>query len=321
MKVSDIFAEFCKHNGIDTLFGIIGSANAHLFDSCSKYNIKIVNMHHEQAVVMAAGAYFRASGKLTCALVTAGGGATNALTGLIGAWADSIPIIIISGQESTGYIRAHSMRRMYGTQGVDIMSMVAKHTKYSKIVYQDFQKELERAYTSALSGRFGPVWLDIPFNVQSSDECIREWNINKAQTEYCTFDTTEFKNANKPIILAGHGIKLSNAQEDFNSLLDNIKCPILSSWSGIDIVDHRYDLYCGSPGIYGQRAANFIIQESDYILAIGTRLTLPQTGYDTSFFAPNAKIVMVDIDDTECKDFATHIRSDCKEFLKCLKVI
>jgi acetolactate synthase-1/2/3 large subunit len=322
-KVCDVIVSFLLERGITTVFGIIGSANSHIYNSCAESGITILNTHNEQAAVLAAGAYYRTSGKLAMALITAGGGATNAITGIVSLWADSTPVIIITGQEKAEYVKNHASRRMYGTQGFDIVHMVSKTTKYAKLVdASSVQDELEYAYTTALSGRMGPVLLDFPFDVQSSVITPRLWT---RDTPLVVMPTTEeiervcqlVENSKRPVILAGHGIKLSKSVELFKSRMKSFNIPTLLTWSAIDIIDHNNPLFFGSPGVYGQRSANFIFQKCDLLITLGTRLTIPQTGYDMKEVARNATIVMVDIDESEFKEFVDFpIRADCGGFLE-----
>jgi acetolactate synthase-1/2/3 large subunit len=322
-KVCDVIVSFLLERGITTVFGIIGSANSHIYNSCAESGITILNTHNEQAAVLAAGAYYRTSGKLAMALITAGGGATNAITGIVSLWADSTPVIIITGQEKAEYVKNHASRRMYGTQGFDIVHMVSKTTKYTKLVdASSVQDELEHAYNTALSGRMGPVLLDFPFDVQSSVITPRLWT---RDTPLVVMPTTEeiervcqlVENSKRPVILAGHGIKLSKSVELFKSRMKSLNIPTLLTWSAIDIIDHNNPLFFGSPGVYGQRSANFIFQKCDLLITLGTRLTIPQTGYDMKEVARNATIVMVDIDESEFKEFVDFpIRADCGGFLE-----
>ena len=322
-KVCDVIVSFLLERGITTVFGIIGSANSHIYNSCAESGITILNTHNEQAAVLAAGAYYRTSGKLAMALITAGGGATNAITGIVSLWADSTPVIIITGQEKAEYVKNHASRRMYGTQGFDIVHMVSKTTKYAKLVdASSVQDELEYAYTTTLSGRMGPVLLDFPFDVQSSVITPRLWT---RDTPLVVMPTTEeiervrqlVENSKRPVILAGHGIKLSKSVELFKSRMKSLNIPTLLTWSAIDIIDHNNPLFFGSPGVYGQRSANFIFQKCDLLITLGTRLTIPQTGYDMKEVARNATIVMVDIDESEFKEFVDFpIRADCGGFLE-----
>lgn len=325
LKVSDVIVSFLLQKGITTVFGIIGSANSHIYNSCAEAGITIFNTHNEQAALLAAGAYYRTSGKLALTLVTAGGGATNAITGVVSSWADSIPLIVISGQEKREYVDIDSHRRMFGTQGFDIVHMVSKTTKYAKLVEaSSIYDELEHAYTISMSGRKGPVWLDIPFDVQSKMVPAQIWKplpITRLSPSESDMEKviTLINNAKCPVILAGHGVKLSNSIELFKSRVESLNIPILLTWSAIDLIDHNNPLFFGSPGVYGQRSANFIFQKCDLLITIGTRLTIPQTGYDFKEVARNATIVMVDIDDTEFKEFVDlPIKSDCGTFLEQL---
>jgi acetolactate synthase-1/2/3 large subunit len=324
-KVSDVIVSFLLEKGITTVFGIIGSANSHIYNSCGEAGITIINTHNEQAALLAAGAYYRTCGKLALALVTAGGGVTNAITGVVSLWADSIPTIIISGQEKEEYVEKHAHRRMYGTQGLDIVHMVSKTTKYAKLVKSsEIYNELEHAYQTTLSGRKGPVWLDIPFDVQSKQVPIRLWkHVSPKKLEPTSQDMTTvinlIKDSKRPVILAGHGVKLSKSGELFKSRVKSLNIPTLVTWSAIDILDHTNPLFFGSPGVYGQRSANFIFQKCDLLITIGSRLTIPQTGYDFKEVARNATIVMIDVDETEFKEFVDlPIKSDCGTFLEKL---
>jgi acetolactate synthase-1/2/3 large subunit len=326
---ADLIADFLISKEIDVVFGIIGSANAYIFDSIVKKGYtKIIYMHHEQAAVMAAGAYYRTNGKLSAAIVTAGAGASNAITGVLSNWADSIPCLILSGQESTKYIESHSHLRMLGTQGFKAAYMVKDIVKYSDTIMDKdlIQYMLEKAYHNSLDGRPGPSWLDIPFDIQNSTITLSDLNHyipqNQPEENIELDEIIELiYKSKRPIFLAGHGVKLSKSNKEFKSLIDNIKIPTLSSWSGIDILpyDHPYNFGCS--GLYGQRCANFIIQNCDLLIVLGSRLALPQTGYNIDNFAPNAKIIMINNDEYELKKHTRYdliIQSDCKSFINKL---
>jgi len=333
VKVSDLVAEFLKEKNIDTVFGIIGSANSHLFDSINNLGYtKIVYMHHEQSAVMAAGAYYRVKGIISAAIVTAGAGASNAITGVLSNWADSIPCLIISGQESTFYIKNHSNLRMLGTQGFNASKMVRDIVKYSDVILdkKNILFCLEKAYYSALDKRNGPSWLDIPFDIQNSKVSISNLS------HFTVSSTTKpkinlkkvldlIKNSKRPIFLAGHGIKLSKSNQDFKNLLNKINIPTILSWSGIDILEHTHPLNFGCSGLYGQRCANFVIQNSDLIIVLGSRLSIPQTGYDIDNFAPSAKIIMVNNDSNELnkhkEKYNLKINCDVKNFINELSLV
>jgi acetolactate synthase-1/2/3 large subunit len=288
VKASDVIAEFLIHKGIQTVFGIIGSANSHIYDSFAKAGIHVYNVHNEQCAVIAAGAYYRTCGKMALALVTAGGGATNSVTGIVSLWADSIPTIVITGQESLNYVKNHTFCRMYGTQGLDIVHMVSKVTKYAKTLHDasDLQDELEISYSVAMRGRKGPVLLDVPFDIQSTNVDMRLWNDvidvpHPIQPQDINRVVELLKNSKRPVILAGHGIKLSKSEDAFRSLMNSIQVPVLLTWSAIDLLDHKNPLFFGSPGVYGQRSANFIFQKCDVLIVIGSRLVrsiFPRSG-------------------------------------------
>ena len=310
IKNSDLLADFLKANKIEYAFGIIGSANSYIFDSINKLGYtKIIYMHHEQSVVMAMGAYFRASGKLSVALVTAGGGSSNAVTGVISNWADSIPGLIISGQEQNKYMENHKNLRMYGIQGYDSPDMVKKVTKYSKTIglNDDLKFELENALQISIDGRPGPVWLDIPFDTQSKKvesntfELIKKSNIkddnfHNTLTSDVNFIIEKLTENKRPVIIAGHGVRISDAKREFRELVKKLKIPVLLSWSAIDVLPENNSYNFGRSGVMGERCANFIVQNSDLVISLGSRLSLLQTGYDLNDFASHAKLIINDID-------------------------
>jgi acetolactate synthase-1/2/3 large subunit len=330
VKVSDIIAEFLKEKNIDTVFGIIGSANSHIFDSIENLGYtKIICTHHEQAAVMAMGAYYRASGKLSAAIVTAGAGASNAVTGVVSNWADSIPGFIISGQESSGYLKSHSGLRMFGTQGFHAYKMVQDVTKYSNVIIdpETIQDELETLYNVSVSGRPGPTWLDIPFDVQSKQVEKREWktinskSLRLTDAYHYVDELIKLINMSKrPVILGGMGVKLSGSKTKFQQFINSTNIPTLLSWSGIDLLPTQHKSHFGRFGLYGQRCANFIVQNSDLVIVLGSRLALPQVGYDFSQFARNAKIIVVDIDENELykHNRTVKINHDCGIILDVL---
>lgn len=326
VKVSDLIAEFLKVKEIDTVFGIIGSANSHIFDSINKLGYtKIINTHHEQAAVLAMGAYYRASGKLSATIVTAGGGVTNAVTGVVSNWADSIPGIIISGQENYNYTSTQEALRMYGTQGLNIIKMVSEVTKLG-IPFNnemDIQDVLEKLDYTTTSGRPGPVWLDVPMNLQAKMVDRRDWVFNN-NTETVVVDIEDIidqiNESKKPVIIGGHGVRLSGAKNKFRELVDYLKIPTLLTWSGIDLLDDNNPNYFGRFGLYGQRAANFIVQNADLVIVLGSRLALPQVGYDFSQFARGAKVIVIDIDELEGTKYPVYkyIKEDCKHVIENL---
>lgn len=324
VKVSDVIADYLREKGIEVVFGIIGSANSHIFDSINKLGYtKIINTHHEQAAVLAMGAYYRASGKLSAAIVTAGGGSTNAVTGVVSNWADSIPGMIISGQENYNYVSTQESLRMYGTQGLNMTKMVSEVTKEAIAFddHMDIQTTLETLDHITSVGRPGPVWLDIPMNLQAKMVNKRDWDFIepiKIETDIEVI-IDEINKSKRPVIVGGNGIRLSGAKKQFNQLLDYVKIPTLLTWSGIDLLDNDNPNFFGRFGLYGQRAANFIVQNADLVLVLGSRLALPQVGYDFSQFARGAKIIVVDIDELEGTKYPVDfVLGDCKEVIESL---
>jgi len=309
VKVSDVITNYLIANNIKVVFGIIGSANSYIYNSIDKSGvIKLVPVHHEQAAVMAMGAYYRATGNLSVALVTAGGGSSNAFTGILSNWADSIPGIIISGQEQTYYIDEYSDMRMYGIQGYDSKKIYADCVKMSeRITVQNIHDILSKAFLLTKEGRPGPIFLEVPFDTQS--QLVEDMIIDTPLlTEISTKNEAEYivsklNKAKRPLILGGHGIKLSNSEKLFREFVRYHKIPTVLSWSAVDLLPTNDSNNFGRPGVQGQRAANFIVQNSDLIIVLGSRLSLLQTGYSRKDFAPNAEIIHVDIDSKETRKF------------------
>ena len=319
VKVSDLIAEFLKEKNIKTVFGIIGSANSHIFDSINKLGYtKIINTHHEQAAVMAMGAYYRASGKISATIVTAGAGASNAITGVVSNWADSIPGFILSGNESSYHIEEHKNLRMYGTQGFNISKMIEDVTKYSHCLMDEnnIQSELETCFNITMEDRKGPTWLDIPFDIQSKLVKKQPWNLpqisKKNQIDYSNFLIKAINEAKCPLILGGNGVRLSNSKEKFNTFINTTNIPTTLTWSGIDLIESDNPNFFGRFGLYGQRGANYIVQNCDLLIVLGSRLALPQTGYNWNEFVREGKIICVDIDELQApkKHIDLHIKEN-----------
>lgn len=330
VKVSDKIAQFLKDKKIRHVFGIIGSANAHIFDSIERLGYtEIVCVHHEQAATMAMQTYYRTCGTMTAAIVTAGGGSTNAVTGVVSAWADSIPGLIISGQENTKYIRSMGPMRMWGIQGYDSTQMVEKVTKYTARVMEakTAVRELETAYAMAASGRPGPVWVDFPMDVQGTR--LEEGEFESWAPAGADLPTpvpsvvreilASLRSAKRPVLWLGNGIRLSKAEEALARFLDLVRVPFLLSWAGMDLVDNDDPLHFGRAGVYGQRAANFILQNADLVVAVGTRLSISMIGYDQTELIREGRLVYVDIDPLELekitKPDTLKVLSDAKMFL------
>jgi acetolactate synthase-1/2/3 large subunit len=312
LKVSDVIAEFLKEKKIKYIFGVIGSANSHIFDSIQKLGYtEIICVHHEQAATMAMQSYYRIKKEITAALVTAGAGSSNAITGVMSAWADSIPGIIISGQENTRFISSMHRMRMWGIQGYDSTLMVKKITKYQKRILNinSVLYELEKAYSISLEGRPGPVWLDFPIDIQGN--FVNKKNIKKYKIKKVDFSKKFNKKlifkiiseSKRPVFWLGHGIRLSLGKSDLTAklklLLKKYKFPTLLTWAGIDMLTNCHPLNFGSPGVYGNRYSNFILQNCDLVISIGNRMAIPMIGYEHSELARKAKFIQVDIDQLE----------------------
>ena len=325
VKVSDVIADFLVEQGIEVVFGIIGSANSYIYNSIDKRSdIKLIPTHHEQAAVMAMGAYYRSTGKMSAALVTAGGGSSNAFTGILSNWADSIPGIIIAGQEQTYYIEEYSDMRMYGIQGYDSVETYKNCTKLSARITKDNVVETLSLANAITNGkRPGPVYLEVPFDTQSQ---LTEFNGFPEYTyspdepiKEAKYIVNRLNESKRPLILGGHGVKLSGGESEFRELINMHQIPTVLSWSAVDLLATDNPNNFGRPGVQGQRAANFIVQNSDLIIVLGSRLSLLQTGYSRNDFAPNAEIIHVDIDPTETRKFnGKNYNIDVKSLLKLL---
>mgnify|MGYP005989107501 FL=1 len=307
VKVSDLVALFLKEKGIKHVFGIIGSANAHIFDSISKLGYtEIICVHHEQAATMAMQTYYRVTGKISAAIVTAGGGSVNAITGVMSAWADSVPGLVISGQENTRFIDSMEHMRMWGIQGYDSAFMVSKITKYSTLVKEPDASvfELEKAYDIAGNGRPGPVWVDFPMDVQGS--LVAPASLKKYQPEkpikgsmsHSDLESIRdlLRSSKRPVLWLGHGIRIAGAVGKIEELLKVKDIPVLLSWAGLDMLNSQHPCNFGSAGVYGNRAGNFVLQNADLVISIGNRMAIPMIGYDPSELVREGKIVQVDID-------------------------
>ncbi|NCD70753.1 thiamine pyrophosphate-binding protein [Mucilaginibacter agri] len=336
MKISDWIADFLAEKEIKHVFGIIGAGNAHIFDSIQKKGYtEIICVHHEQAACMAMQTYYRTSGKVTAALLTTGAGSTNGVTGVVSAWADSIPGLVISGNENSKFVELHKDVRMWGVQGYDSALMVNKVTKYSTMVIEPEQTryELEKAYALTTHGRPGPCWVDVPMNIQSA--VIDEASLIAYDTSTnpvldikveSTLDTEvlslieKLKTAKRPLFWLGHGIKLAGAQAYITQFLDKYQIPALVTWAGIDMVDSNHPLVYGRAGTYGQRCANFVVQNCDLLICVGTRMAISQIGYDINELARDADIAVIDIDKHEIDKYEERYRfkinADAKDFLE-----
>lgn len=337
MKLSEFVIKYFEDKGLDTAFTVSGGGCIHLIDALRKSeNIETTCVHHEQSALMASEGYFRMKNKMALNVVTTGPGGTNTLTGLMGLWLDSVPSVIISGQVQTNLLSAGTGCRQIGDQEFDILSVVRPMVKYCKMVTdpQEIFDILETAYHTALEGRPGPVWIDIPLDVQAMnvDEQTISRTTGRSVLNYdCNIqDIYELKSlmetAKKPVIVIGNGIRLSNTYEKLNQFLQKHQIPVLTgAHSGVDAVDNTYEYYCGRIGILGQLSANTIVQNCDLLIGLGTRLTVKMTGYNLKDFAPLATKVLVDVDINEMNKhkFPVHkkIVSDLGSFFDTMSSI
>jgi len=320
IKVSDYIFDFLQSKGIDTIFSVSGGAAAHLLNSVKEKNFKYICNYHEQACAMAAEGYARIANKPACVLVTNGPGSTNTLTGVVGAYQDSIPMIIISGQvpvdQSLGSLKDITLRQL-GVQECDIISMVKPITKYAIQITNpnNIVSCLEKAYQEATTGRKGPVWLDIPLDVQNAKIDPKEYFVDDI--------INIILKSKRPIIVTGNGIHLSNSEKEFLEIKDKLQIPIVSTWTSKDLLNHNDPLFVGNFGLLGERAGNFAIQNADLLLILGSRMSIPNVGYQHQSFSPNSIKIMVDIDENELKKPTIKIdypiNRDLKFFLSVLK--
>ena len=332
MRLSDYVIQFVKEQcKVDTIFTVSGGGCIFLVDSLSKIDgIDYVCNHHEQACAIAAEGYARKTNNLGVCLVTSGPGGTNALTGVLGAWLDSTPMLILSGQvnrEMTTNYTGLPLRQL-GDQEFDITKTVSNMTKYAVQVNSAslIKYHLEKAYYLAKNGRPGPVWLDIPLDIQKIDidpDKLEGYKPIQSTAKVTSEDIDIIKNqltlSKKPLIIVGNGVRLSNSIPELYDLLNQTSIPVITSVNGGDIVNNDYEFYSGRFGTHAQICANTLLNECDFVLSIGTRLYIRQLGYSYKTFAKNAYKVMVDIDINELNkptvfpDLKVH--SDLKYFL------
>jgi len=309
MKVSDVVLNYLKQIGVKTVFTVSGGGCIHLIDSLGKSGLDYVCVHHEQSATMAAEGYARTIDQIGASIVTTGPGGTNAITGVLGCWLDSIPSIVISGQVSLNQISEGTNCRQIGDQEFDIISTVKSMTKYAVMIKDKNQilYELQKAHHLATNGRPGPVWIDIPLDIQASQvdyDTLLQFENEASCNVIENSQIEEFKKlllaSKKPLIVSGNGIRLSESVEMLKTFLDKTQIPIVTGiHSGIDNVDNNYAYYSGRIGILGQITSNRIVQECDLLICLGTRLPVKMTGYDIANFSPLSKKVMVDVDQYE----------------------
>lgn len=345
IKVSDYIADFWARCGIKNVFTVVGGGAMHMNDSFGHHpQLKCIYNHHEQASAIAAEAYFRVNNEMAGLCVTTGPGAINALNGVVGAYQDSIPMLVVSGQVKTSIMTRNTGLdlRTLGNQEFDITTALEKVVKYCTTITkkEDVRYCLEKAYYQAITGRPGPTWLDVPLDIQGAQidpEQLRGYDplaegeipavddIDKTKG-YIEILVEKLKVAQRPVLYAGNGIRIAGAQKLFLELAETIKIPVVTCWDSIDLIETENPEYVGRAGTMGDRPGNFAIQNSDLVIAVGTRLNIYQVGYNPESWAREAYVAVVDIDPLELKKKMAHIDlpicCDAKDFLDVfLKIV
>ncbi|MBT4165924.1 thiamine pyrophosphate-binding protein [archaeon] len=336
VRVSDYIISFLIERGIQDVSLVSGGNLIYLLESLRvNGGMNYICNHHEQASTMVAEGYSKMKNDISFAMVTSGPGATNAITGVAGAWIDSNPMLIISGQSHESQTIKKTKLRQLGVQEINIIDMVRPITKYA-VTIRDPKKikyHLEKALYLAKSGRPGPVWLDIPINIQGAIVEKDELDSFKIIEKVSEVDNDLenqinesiklIKKSERPIILLGNGVRLSGAEKEFLELAELLSIPIVTSRNANDLIWEEHPLYIGRVGSFGERGANLAIQNSDFVLSLGSRIALAVTGWAYKDFARNAKKIIVDIDEEELNkpiinpDLA--IKSDVKNFISIMQ--
>lgn len=315
IRVADYIAKRIAQEGVKHVFMLTGGGAMHLNDAIGRCeDLTYICHHHEQACAMAAEGYARITGNLGVVCVTTGPGGTNTMTGLLGQWLDSIPTLYVSGQVrfDTTVASTGLPLRQLGDQEANIVKIVESITKYAVMVTDplSIRYHLEKAMTIARTGRPGPVWVDVPLNVQASlidendlqpyDPAEDVVSYDMALLEKQVDETIRrLQTAERPVILGGVGVRLANAHPEYVAMLEKLNVPVLNAWNAIDLLPNEHALYAGRPSTLGQRGANFVFQNSDLLLSVGCRLNVRQIGYTFASVARAAYKIVVDADATE----------------------
>lgn len=339
IKVAKYISQFLVDHNITDCFMVTGGGAMHLDDALGhQEGIHCIFNHHEQACSVAAEGYTRMSGKLAAVCVTSGPGGTNAITGVMGGWLDSIPMFVISGQvkrETTIHVCPEIALRQLGDQEFDIIGSVSNMTKYAVMLSNpnEVAYHLEKALYLATHGRGGPVWLDVPLDVQGAyvetDELLHffedshiEWKVPAVMDRLAQDILTKIWQAKAPLILVGTGIRLGQAEEDFLQLAEQLKIPVVTAWNANDVLAYDSPYFAGMPGTVGTRPGNFAVQNCDLLLSLGCRLNIRMIGYNHFDFAKNAYKIVVDIDPNELIKPTIHadmpVHADVKDLIQAL---
>ena len=340
IRLADYVAEFLADKGVTDVFSVVGGGAMHLNDALGhNARLHVTYNHHEQACAIAAEAYARLENKIAAVCVTTGPGGTNALTGVVGGYLDSIPMFIISGQVrydttaryNNALIEGCKLRSV-GDQEFDITRSAEPMTKFAQMLTDpcDIRYLLEKAWHLATTGRPGPVWVDIPVNFQGmtieTDE-LRGYDSAEDDSQLppsvdvnvVSAVIEEIKNAERPVFISGYGIRLAGAYDVFREVARKLSIPVVTYWNAIDLIETDNDLYVGRSGNMGDRPGNWAVQNSDLVIVVGSRISIRQTGYDYQSWARHAKVVMVDVDQAELKKPTLHVDmpiwADAKDFL------
>lgn len=329
MTVSEYIFDFLQKKGVNTVYMVSGSSAMWLTDSLQRNEkLKAVCCQHEQVAAMAADAEGRVSGIPGVALVTIGPGATNAITGVAGAYTDSSPMFVLSGQANSRILKYQMETgiRTKGTQSITLDHVAGGVTKYFAAVLDpaDIRYHMERAYHEAMCGRKGPVWIDVPVDIQNRQvpDDMKGYEPEKATEDVVDWNRIKelVEGAEKPLIFAGYGILSAGVRDELLSFAERFSIPVVTSRGGIGVIPSTNRLFIGRPGAYGDRASHFAVQECDLLMILGSRLSQSTTGYYPDHLAPNAAKIMVDIDEKELSKgdvpVDISIRRDLKAFME-----
>lgn len=335
MKLSDYVVQFVADLGVNHVFMLAGGGAMHLVDSAGcRRDLEFVCNLHEQACTIAMEAYARVTNNLGVAIVTTGPGGTNAITGVAGAWLESTPCMVLSGQVKREDMKGDLGVRQLGPQELDIVSIVSPITKYAVTITDPstIRYHLERAVFLAKSGRPGPVWIDIPLDVQAAQvdsqalpgfDPTQEGGRYEAGPNLSDLVARVIRLLNeseRPVLLVGNGVRLARAEEDLLQLVERLGIPVLTTWMGTDLLWDDHPLFFGKPGTVAPRGSNFIIQNSDCLITIGARLDAAVTGFNQRNFARAARKAVVDVDDSEIRklkmDIDVPVCADAGEFIQ-----